>query len=172
MKQSMRSKTKSMHPLNNDLTSSKLTLAERKVRQDLLQQVIENVSMMYRFMGSSRDHFLASHGISKPQLELLTILSDESLSIKVLASKLHVTSSAVTQIVSNLTVQGLLQRTTNSTDHRSIIVGLSSDGKARFRKIKQEYIERIEEMLANVDQSLLIDLQRITKQITEEIGAK
>ena len=161
-------KIKSTNPLNNTLTAE-ITSTEHKLRQDILQQVIENIAMMYKLMGSSRDQFLASHGISKPQLEVLTILSEKPLRIKCLASKLHVTSSAVTQIVNNLSVMGLLQRTASPTDNRSVVVCLSIYGQTRFRKIKQAYIERIEETLVNVDQCLLTDLQRITNQIMHSV---
>ncbi len=140
-------------------------------RQQLLQQIMENTAALYRMMGSSRDQFLASLGVNKPQVEILFLLSKQSMSVKSIAEKLHVTSSAVSQIVENLVKSDLLQRETSLTDRRGVVVSLSLEGKERFKMIKKAYMKRMEVILSTIADDQLESLRSITNQMikaTEE----
>ena len=141
-------------------------------RQQLLQQIMENAAALYRMMGSSRDKFLTSLGVNKPQVEILFLLSKQSMSVKSIAEKLHVTSGAVSQIVENLVKSGLIQRETSPTDRRGVVVSLSLEGKVRFKMIKKAYMKRMEVMLSTIADDQLESLRTITNQMIIAIEEK
>ena len=122
--------------------------------------------------GSSRDQFLASLGVNKPQVEVLFLLSKQPVNVKNIANKLHVTSGAVSQIVENLVKSGLLLREASPTDRRGVLVGLSPEGKTRLEIIKQTYTKRMESILSTVTDNQLESLQTITNQMIQATEEK
>ncbi|MBI1857182.1 MarR family transcriptional regulator [Candidatus Saccharibacteria bacterium] len=141
-------------------------------RQSVLQEVLENITAIYRLMGSSRDQFLASLGVNKPQIEVLFLLNEHPMNIKAIAQKLNITSSAVTQIVGNLVKNGLLLREASSTDKRETMIRLSTQGKKRFQKIRNVYMKKMEVVLSNIKDEQLRSLELITNQIIKIIEDK
>lgn len=133
---------------------------------------MENTADLFRMMGSSRDHFLASLGVNKPQVEVLFLLNKQQVSIKNIADKLHVTSGAVSQIVENLVKGGLLLRETSPADKRVVLVGLSPEGKTRLEIIKQTFTKRMESALYAITDSQLESLRTITNQMIKAVEEK
>lgn len=116
-------------------------------------------------MGSSRNKFLASYGINKPQIEILLLLGGRPMSIKEIAQNLNITSGAVTQTINKLVIGGIITRTIDPLDKRKSLVGFSSNGKQRFEKISSAYVQRFGLILSNVEDNEVQSLLSITNKI-------
>jgi MarR family 2-MHQ and catechol resistance regulon transcriptional repressor len=137
-------------------------------RQDLVQQFFETLTAVHRLVGDARS---VTHGQKErrskerrqPQTELLYILSRiKELTIKEIAAKMYITSSAATQMVESLVKQGFLERKDDPKDRRVVRVSLTSRGKAYFSRFKKEHLGRIDhaiKKLSDKELKMLIDVR-------------
>lgn len=126
-------------------------------RQDLIQQFFETLTTVHRLVGDARG---ATHGQKErrnkerrqPQTELLYILSRmKELTIKQIAAKMYITSSAATQMVEALVRQGFLQRNDDPKDRRVVRVKITPQGKAYFIRFKKGHLARVDHVLKRLN---------------------
>ena len=141
------------------------------LRQNILQTVTENTAAVQRLLATSRDQFLLGMGINRAQLETLTLLSKQPMSVKRLAELLKITGGGATQIIDGLVANGFVEKKVNPGDRRSINVKLTKEGQTRFEKIRVAYIEQLNEILGAVSDSQLHNLAKLTEQILQQIKA-
>ena len=99
-------------------------------RNQLLLLLIQNLrglyGDLYRARPSENDRSqFAGHNLSRIQTELVFLVAQhkkDGISVKDAAAKLQVTSGAVTQLVDTLITQGLIERSENPNDRRSILL--------------------------------------------------
>jgi len=94
--------------------------------------VIHRVLRASRLILEASDAFLASHGLTRGELDVLSALrrTDEPLSPTTLAQTLLVPRSAITMRLNALQARGLLSRTANPADGRSSLLVLTDAGAA------------------------------------------
>lgn len=99
-------------------------------RNQLLLSLIQKLRGLYgdlyraRPNDDDRSRF-AGHNLSRIQSELIFLAAQhkkEGISVKDVATKLQVTSGAVTQLVDILISRGLIERAENPNDRRSILL--------------------------------------------------
>ena len=110
----------------------------------LVTKLLSNLSMARRtatiqkFMASLGDIKRAMHysllsedsRMSPSQVEVLWHVSKQTdMSIKEVANNLHITPSAVTQLIEPLVKEGCLLRNTDPSDRRSVMLHVSPTGK-------------------------------------------
>ena len=94
--------------------------------------VIHRVLRASRLILEASDAFLAGHGLTRGELDVLSALrrTDEPLSPTTLAQTLLVPRSAITMRLNALQARGLLSRTANPADGRSSLLVLTDAGAA------------------------------------------
>jgi DNA-binding MarR family transcriptional regulator len=105
---------------------------------------------------------LASHGISIDSYGVMITLVTapaRKLPIGELGARRNLTASGISRSVDRLTKLGLLERTTNPDDGRSLLVGLTANGLKRLREAQVTHHRVVREMfLSRIDRE---DLQRL-----------
>lgn len=148
-------------------------------RTNLIQEFFETLTSMNRLVSDNRD--INGHKNSggsagakeprKPQTELMYLLTKEKeLSIKEIAAAMYITSSAATQMVENLVVQGLVQRADHPKDRRIVRVLLTPKGKAQFAIFRKTHLNRIDGLLKTLSNDELKFMISIRKKIIRKIG--
>jgi DNA-binding MarR family transcriptional regulator len=112
-------------------------------------------------------------GVSGSQGELFMFLAHEGpVSVKAIASHMHISSGGVTQLVDPLEALGLVERKTDPNDRRITLVSLSATGKKRLQGVKEQYLERFNSLFKGLDthelETLHKTLQKITVKINED----
>ena len=99
-----------------------------------------------KFLASLADikramHFSAlseNSRLSPSQIEVLWhVAKHTDMSIKDVANNLHITPSAVTQLIEPLVREGCLLRNTDPTDRRSVMLHISPGGKKELDAVKK-----------------------------------
>jgi DNA-binding MarR family transcriptional regulator len=123
-------------------------------RQGLVQQFFETLTAVHRLVGDQRS-IVTPVGRERrakerrqPQTELLYILSRvKELTIKQIAAKMFITSSAATQMVESLVKQGFLERQDDPKDRRVVKVRLTPKGRAYFNRFRKWHLHRVDYVL-------------------------
>lgn len=99
---------------------------------------------------------------------LLQFLSDEKLSVKNLAQRLHITPGGVTRIITSLERKGIIRRDIAPYDRRGILVSLTPEGQKVVGQIKSVSTELHGEILDQIEPE---HQQAIVRAITMLIEA-
>ena len=96
---------------------------------------------------------LSKAGLSSPKYSVLAALvaKGEPISLSELASKLSCVRSNMTQLVDRLEADGLVRRTADPEDRRSVKAAITEAGLARHEAGAQEIARLHEDFAANVD---------------------
>jgi len=109
---------------------------------------------MYRGMHHKSD-FLKEGIPFGQKTALFTIALHDAINVKQLANILHITSGAATQQVEALVQESLVERTTDTSDRRNVIIVLSAKGKSLMKKLEQNRLAMLEDLFSDVtDQEL------------------
>lgn len=108
-------------------------------RQELIAALTEDMGQMKRLIASS--HGAVDHSKKCPtraQIGIMFVLSDgQASNLKDLAQKLHMTSSAVTQLINGLVRDKLLRRKEDPNDRRKTSLSLTEFGKKRLTEMQK-----------------------------------
>ncbi len=95
--------------------------------------LVHSTVKFLRALDSSRHRAAVGMGVSASQLRVLSRLTDSKLlTPSQLADDMMMTSGALTAICDQLVASGLVERTTNPRDRRSLLLSLSATGKAQM----------------------------------------
>lgn len=90
--------------------------------------VRESIDFLQQYLMKSLQKYSEEHGVTIPQARVIAeVFANKSVSIKQLSTKLKMTQSTVSDIVERLTSKGLLVKTPNPKDKRSVEISLSSE---------------------------------------------
>lgn len=125
----------------------------------------ESIDFIQRYMMKSIQKHSQEHGVTLPQARVIgEVFSHKAISIKQLSQNLKMTQSTVSDIVERLTAKGLLVKTPNPKDKRSVEISLSN-----------ELIEGINESISEIANKSLVDVLSLltpTEQETVERGMR
>lgn len=103
-------------------------------------------------------------GMSRSQLELLAPLLDrELMSVSQLAGTAGVAVPTATRALKQLEERGVVERTRSSSDDRLVLVGLTTDGRARVIKAQSAFRSRQHEVFVELTGA---DRRAITSSLT------
>jgi MarR family transcriptional regulator, organic hydroperoxide resistance regulator len=113
------------------------------------------IALFARVAGESKEAFqrkLRPYGVYAGQDFLLDLLwnTEEELTVGEIATRLHVEGPSVTRTVRRMMRQGLVEKYSDPTDARQVIVRLTPKGKELQRVIPQVIAEGEKELLANI----------------------
>ena len=123
-------------------------------RTDATERFIASFASIKRAMISSLYSEQAT--LSHAQVEVLSHVAKQSnMSIKEIAALLHITPSAITQLVEPLVKNGCILRNSDPSDRRSVILHISPAGKKELEKIKKARAALISELLEPLSEAEL-----------------
>jgi DNA-binding MarR family transcriptional regulator len=118
----------------------------------------ESIDFLQRYMMKSIQKHSQEHGVTIPQARVIgEVFSRKAISIKQLSQNLKMTQSTVSDIVERLTAKGLLVKTPNPKDKRSVEISLSN-----------ELIEGINESISEIANKSLVDVLSLLTPAEQE----
>lgn len=134
-------------------------------REDLIQQIFEEMTMIKRTMASQHGR-PSELNIPLAQGKLLYIVSQrEGLSIKEIAEVMQVTGSAVTQLVELLVKADLLVRESDPNDRRILRISLSPEGFKKLKELKKFFLEQTGKLLSPLSDEELVVLRDLYRKM-------
>lgn len=142
--------------------------SKNKSRSALVAELIQSMMAIGR-SGHSGDGglILHKHGFSMPQLPMLFHInaSENGSSVKEIAARLNVTSSAATQLIQTLLRRGVLKKTVNSSDRRALYINFTPAGKKEFAAFRKDMLSRMEKSFSVVPDAELEEMNRVFQKI-------
>lgn len=139
-------------------------------RHQTIEALLQNMEAIGKAMMSRKVETLQADMPTHAQLGVLLMVNYQGPhSIKSLAEKFRMTSSAATQLVNGLVKNGLLSRVEDEQDRRKIAVGMTQKGKRLLeatKKQREKNMLKIFEPLSDVE---LVQLEKIQRKITEQL---
>ena len=136
-------------------------------------QIVAAIRRIMRAVDLHSRRLAEEHGLTGPQLA--TLQAAASLgepSTGVLARAVHLSGPTVTGILDRLTKRGLVDRTRNGQDRRSVTVCLTSDGEKILAAAPSLLQDRFRQELVSLEEweqtTILATLQRIAAMMDAE----
>lgn len=140
--------------MNNKQTKTKngIKANGKSSRKELVERlIIGMISMRHADRDAGHSSILQRHGFSSPQMPMLVLIAKMgSVSVKDIASRLNITSSAATQLVQTLVRHELLHKTIDQKDRRAVRIEFTSLGKRKFAALRADMLGEIEQMFKPV----------------------
>ncbi len=137
------------------------------------KQIVAAIRRIMRAVDLHSRRLAEEHGLTGPQLAILQAAANlgES-STGVLARAVHLSGPTVTGILDRLTKRGLVDRTRNGQDRRSVTVRLTSDGEHVLATAPSLLQDRFRQELMRLEEweqtTILATLQRIAAMMDAE----
>lgn len=123
-----------------------------------------------RALERNRDLIASDHGVSPRELSALFHIGEvRSSTPKELASRLEVTTGAVTSISSKLVSANLVQRIDHPTDRRSFYLQLTPEGHNLMARIHREFLEMIAASTAGLTPQQVANFEASLHTVSEQI---
>ncbi len=139
-------------------------------RSSIIAALLKDLSTVGRF-AMHRAFHAGNDGIqSRTQLGVLFVLSHHGpQSLKELADRFVMTSSAATQTIDELEEHGLVVRRTDADDRRKVSVLLTAKGKQRLAVAKRDKVKHMKAVLDVLSDDELGQLRSIEQKIVRRI---
>ncbi|TQK43021.1 DNA-binding MarR family transcriptional regulator [Streptomyces sp. SLBN-118] len=130
-------------------------MAAKKSERALVEEWREVLALHARTI-CELDRQLHRHGLGASDFEVLDVLAEEtgdgvdcSLRVQELASRVHLSQSALSRLVARLEKDGLVTRGMCSEDRRGVRVALTGAGRARHAEVQPLQRAVLSRMLAD-----------------------
>lgn len=97
------------------------------------------------------------------------IAKSKESSVKEIAEKMRVTSSAATQLIDALVKNGFLERKEDAEDRRVALLTLSSKGKKKIAYTKEKGMEKMKELFSPLNDTEMETYLRLNRKIAENL---
>ncbi|MFQ5502719.1 MAG: MarR family winged helix-turn-helix transcriptional regulator, partial [Phycisphaerae bacterium] len=136
-------------------------------------QIVAAIRRIMRAVDLHSRRLAEEHGLTGPQLATLqAVASLGESSTGVLARAVHLSGPTVTGILDRLTKRGLVDRTRNGQDRRSVTIRLTSDGEEVLAEAPSLLQDRFRQELVSLEDweqtTILATLQRIAAMMDAE----
>lgn len=139
-------------------------------REDIIQALLQNMEAIGKAMLSQKAEKPLGNMPTHAQIGiLLVVLYEGPQSIKNLATKFRMTSSAATQLVTGLVKDKLLTRVEDKNDRRKICVQMTPKGKQVLAIAKKQREKNMLKVFEPLTDSELVQLEKIQRKIIEHV---
>lgn len=144
-----------------------------KNRKPKIEELLEGMSSMrrnmpFRSIGSSK-----MPRITPSQWNVVMLIGQrDRVSMKEAADALHMTGSAVTQLVDGLVENGYVKREESAEDRRTVMLVLSKKTKNRVAKMKENMVKRFLEVFEVLTDAEFDQFCALQKKISQRFSSK
>ncbi|MEO7617239.1 MAG: MarR family transcriptional regulator [Candidatus Saccharibacteria bacterium] len=135
------------------------------------QDLFEELAAIKRAMQSSRGNLLSEYNLTRPQIEVLFVISHKSRqTIGELASAMGITNGGATQMIEVMVKRDLFERIADTHDRRVTHVLLTENGKALttdLRKRHGAFMAKLLDGLGSDEMTQLVALMRKVRSCIE-----
>lgn len=111
-----------------------------------------------------------AHHITPSQWMVLKLIDQQKeVSVKALAKKLSISSSATTQLIDGLVKEEYVQRKENPDDRRSILLTLHKKAHTRMKAMKKEAFKQLSKLFDALTDEELDQYLALNRKITQTI---
>lgn len=138
------------------------------IREDFFQSIMNFGQVLIPV----RMKLLNELEITMSQEELLSGFRKSSLTIKEISLQMHVTSSAATQLVEHMELDGLVKRERSEDDRRVVNVSLTSLGRKKQKKVDEMREKLVDLMVSDLSDEQIRTLLNIQQHIINTLKAQ
>jgi DNA-binding MarR family transcriptional regulator len=138
-------------------------------RQELISTIFDTMDTSKRSMHAYMQSAFSAYDITPSELQLLfTIYHGQPITAKELASRLHLTAGAVSQVIEALATRKLIQRETDPTDRRRQVLRLSAKGDGLVQKLDKHRRDVMHRVIKDLSDDELATWLKIQQKIMTE----
>jgi DNA-binding MarR family transcriptional regulator len=141
---------------------------KKQSRPSLVAQLMQTMMVMGRLgQANDRGKLLQKYGFSVPQMPMLfhISMSEKGVSIKDIAARLNITSSAATQLVQTLLRRGMLQKFKSPSDGRAVCISFTQSGKKEFAALQKGMLAQMQQSFSPVPDAELQEMIKLFQKI-------
>lgn len=141
-------------------------------REKVIESLLQNMhAMRHKFMVGYSEKEKKEQVITPSQGFVLRLVArDGDVNIKAIAERLHITSSAATQLVDGLVDKGYLNRKGGTDDRRMINLSLSDKAKKLFEDFRSQSLHRMMTVFDVLTDDELVQYTALNKKIVDGLG--
>lgn len=142
-------------------------------RMQKVKELMESFQMLHRSTKFSPPGFDDSAPVTPSQLRVLMVLEERNgSSLKEIAQTLGITSSAATQLVDGLVVNGYVIRKEDPMDRRKMTITISDKSKKQIEKMKQQGISQFLELFEALSDEEFDQFLSLHMKVVESFAKK
>jgi len=139
-------------------------------RKKLIEEIIDNFKTLARKIMTKGQEGLGKCPITPTQAQLLFIvLRHQNISVKELAEKLTISSSATVQLIEGLIENGYLIKKNNPKDHRFVQIAPSQKTITQIKKFKSLFLKKVAALFDGLSDNELVQYNKLNKKILRKI---
>lgn len=145
-------------------------------RSKYTQDLFATSAVVQRMMHACLQRSFDEIGVAPSQLQVLHLIRHQQpVSLKVLATDLHLTPGAITQLVEGVVQAGYVTRSESIEDRRITVVSLTEAGTAVCKQLEHKKQTLLAKVVADLDENELAVFLRVQQKMLvylEEYCAK
>lgn len=140
------------------------------MRKDLIEAYFAVSTQMQRAWKSCVLSEIAEENISIAQMGLLFLLNEhQPVLSKDIATKMHITRSAVAQLVEGLDELGYITRTEDESDRRMVYIRLSTRGQKKLGELEDRRRRIFESLVSDLSDEQLQEAIKINQVMLQQL---
>jgi DNA-binding MarR family transcriptional regulator len=141
-------------------TNNSSKLQGKPTRRQLVERLISGMmNMRQADRDAGHNGILQKHGLSSPQMPVVMLVAQAGqVSVKDIASRFNITSSAATQLVQTLIRHDILRKTIDTQDRRAVRIEFTPKGKRTFAALRLNMLGQIEKVFKPVPDRELTEM--------------
>ncbi len=139
-------------------------------RHQLIQDILEHIGSLSRLGGGHmhKGHQWPKGMPSRAQIGIMfVLLHHKAQGIKELAAQFGISSSAATQLVNSMVEDGLLVRTEDAKDRRSVQINLTAKGKKKLMAAKEARTKMMAAMFEPLSEHELEQFLKLQQKMSD-----
>jgi DNA-binding MarR family transcriptional regulator len=138
-------------------------------RHQLIDQILDSTRAINRAIWGNSETIFKKYHLHPAQARVLhCIMHCKMATVSVIASAMHTTSSAATQLIESLVQAGFIVRSVDASDRRKVHLNLSTKGRTAFEQFHRDLQQRVARLLSALSTAELNQLFRILKKVSTE----
>ena len=139
-------------------------------RDELIEAIFTSMQQMHRAGASKFHQLMGETDISPSQMELLLVVKhSQPLSAKAIATHMHLTPGAVTQLVESLVAASYVTREEDPRDRRITNISLSETGRAKLLELWERRKTVMKKVMQSLDTEELAVMLRVQEKMFEHM---
>jgi DNA-binding MarR family transcriptional regulator len=153
--------------MNNLSSQSNNKSNNKSTRRQLVERLISGMmNMRQADRDASHSDILQKYGLSSPQIPVVMLVAKAGqVSVKDIASRFNITSSAATQLVQTLIRHNILRKNTDQKDRRAVRIEFTPKGKRTFAALRANMLGEVEKVFKPVPDRELSEMVNIFEKV-------